>query len=284
MGVTLRLRARPLWVETDPVLLKRAIRNLVANAIRYNKPNGKVLLSCRVRCGQAVVQVWDTGVGIPADRDEDIFEDYVQLGNPERDLQKGLGLGLAIVRRTAEVLGCGLTYRSVMGRGTVFSMAMALVLANPPDCAAAVVPVDTPAKPQDDRLVLIVEDDRLQAFGLCQLFEGSGYRTHSVIDAHRALEFVATAKVLPGVVVCDLRLPGELNGLQLARLLCEEANGRIPTIIVSGDTDEKYPIEAKVAGCRLLHKPYRPEDLCRAVNEALGQSDQVIKPIEVSTC
>jgi two-component system, sensor histidine kinase len=282
MGVSLRLRTRPLWVETDPVLLKRAIRNLVANAIRYNKPNGKVLLSCRARCGQAVVQVWDTGVGIPADRAEDIFEEYVQLGNPERDLQKGLGLGLAIVRRTAEVLGCDLTYRSVMGRGTVFSMALAL--ANPPDCAAAAVPVDTPAKPLDNRLVLVVEDDYLQALGLCEVLEGSGYRTHSMIDAHSALKFVATAKVLPNVVICDLRLPGDLDGLQLARRLSEEVNGRIPAVIVSGDTDEKYADEAKAAGCRLLHKPYRPEDLCRAVNEALGQSDQVIKSIEVSTC
>ena len=281
-GVSLRLRARPLWVETDPVLLKRAIRNLVANAIRYNRPNGRVLIGCRVRSGRAVVQVWDTGVGIPPDIGETIFEEYVQLGNPERDRQKGFGLGLAIVRRTAEVLGCDLTYRSAIGKGTVFSMAIAL--ATPPAGSAATVVANTPARPLDDRLVLVVEDDVLQSFGLCQLFEGSGYRTHSVSDAHSALEFVATARMLPGVMVSDLRLPGDLNGLQLARRLHREANGRIPTVIVTGDTDRKYVQEAEAAGCRLLHKPYRPDDLCRAVDEALNQADRVRERIEVGTC
>jgi signal transduction histidine kinase/ActR/RegA family two-component response regulator len=283
MGVSLRLRARPLWVETDPVLLKRAIRNLVTNAIRYNRPNGKVLLSCRVRDGRAVVQVWDTGVGIPPDTNEDIFEEYVQLGNLEHDLQKGLGLGLAIVRRTAEVLGCDLTYRSIMGEGTVFSM-IGLTLVNPPDSAAAAVPMDTPAKPLHNHLVLVVEDDQLQASGLCQVLEGSGYLTHSVMDAKDTLEFMATAKVLPDVVVSDLRLPGELNGLQLARRLCEEAKGHIPTIIVSGDTDEKYGHEAKIMGCRLLYKPYHPDDLCRAVSEALDCAGQVDELVEVGIC
>ena len=124
----------------------------------------------------------------------------------------------------------------------------------------------------------------LQSFGLCQLFEGSGYRTHSVSDAHSALEFVATARMLPGVMVSDLRLPGDLNGLQLARRLHREANGRIPTVIVTGDTDRKYVQEAEAAGCRLLHKPYRPDDLCRAVDEALSQADQARERIEVGTC
>ncbi|MEW5728059.1 MAG: ATP-binding protein [Pseudomonadota bacterium] len=109
------------WVETDPVLLSRLLRNLLSNALRYTRRGG-ILLGCR-RDGDAIrVEVWDTGPGIPADKLESVFEDFVQLDNPERDRTKGLGLGLAVVRRMAVLLRHTVAVRSWEGRGTVFSV------------------------------------------------------------------------------------------------------------------------------------------------------------------
>lgn len=120
----LRLQAVPtrLWAETDPVLLSRVLRNLLTNALRYTTTGG-VLLGCRQRDGRVAIEVWDTGPGIPEDKLDAVFEDFIQLGNPERDRAKGLGLGLAVARRMAALLGHELGVRSHPGRGTVFWIA-----------------------------------------------------------------------------------------------------------------------------------------------------------------
>lgn len=109
------------WVETDAVLLSRLLRNLLTNALRYTE-TGRVLLGCRHAGTGIRIEIWDTGPGIPADKLEAVFEDFVQLGNPERDRSKGLGLGLAVVRRMAVLLGHPVEVRSTEGRGTVFSV------------------------------------------------------------------------------------------------------------------------------------------------------------------
>ncbi len=114
---------------TDPVLLHRILANLVGNALKYTS-TGRILIGAR-RCGAEAVriEVWDTGPGIPADKIGVVFEDFQQLDNPERDRRRGLGLGLGIVRRTAELLGHDLSVRTVEGRGSVFSVAVPLAQA-----------------------------------------------------------------------------------------------------------------------------------------------------------
>jgi len=108
-------------IENDAVLATRLIRNLVANAIRYTD-GGRVLVGCRNEGGGVRVEVWDTGIGVPEHARAEIFEEFTQLGNPERDRSKGLGLGLAIVRLLAELLGARVAVNSEPGRGSVFSV------------------------------------------------------------------------------------------------------------------------------------------------------------------
>jgi signal transduction histidine kinase len=106
-------------VNSDVVLLGRVVRNLLTNAIKYTESGG-ILVGCR-RVGAATrIEVWDTGCGIPADKLDSVFDDFVQLDNPERDRRKGLGLGLAIVARTCRLLGCRYGVRSVEGKGSMF--------------------------------------------------------------------------------------------------------------------------------------------------------------------
>lgn len=120
-GIAFSFVTTSAWVRTDPVLLSRMLRNLLTNALRYTA-QGAVLLGCRRTGDRLRIEVWDTGRGIPADKIEAVFEDFVQLGNPERDRTKGLGLGLAVVRRMAAMLDHPLQVRSREGRGTVFSV------------------------------------------------------------------------------------------------------------------------------------------------------------------
>jgi signal transduction histidine kinase len=132
-GLSFRTYGIDALVETDRVLAKRMCRNLVHNAFRYTQKGG-ILVGCRRRSNRILIQVYDTGPGIPADKLQMIFEDFYQLDNPSRDKTKGLGLGLSIVQRTAHLLGQNVWVASRLGRGSVFSIT--LPLAALPELAA----------------------------------------------------------------------------------------------------------------------------------------------------
>ncbi|MBF0374924.1 MAG: HAMP domain-containing protein [Alphaproteobacteria bacterium] len=121
-GLTLRLAGAPdAMCRSDPVLLERMLRNLLLNAVRYTRSGG-VLAAIRPRGGAWSVEVWDTGIGIPADKIADIFEDFYQVENDERDRALGLGLGLSVVQRMSRMLGHRVSVSSRVGRGSVFRL------------------------------------------------------------------------------------------------------------------------------------------------------------------
>ncbi|MDE1145676.1 MAG: ATP-binding protein [Azospirillaceae bacterium] len=288
-GVDIRLRpgakSGPLpaleEADTDPVLLKCILRNLLTNAIRYTGRGGRVLVATRRRGDAMLVQVWDTGIGIPADRMSTIFEDFVQLNNPERDRTKGLGLGLGIVRRMATLLDSAITVRSVPGRGSVFSVLVPCA----PVAARVAAPAESgggdkllafprdgqhPAQRESDpRTILAVEDDALQRMALGAIIESWGYRVITASGSDEALAAIRDAVRLPGLVISDFRLPGPLNGVQLVARLGNEMRRHLPGIIVTGDTDPARIQEASATGCLLIHKPYLPETLRAAIDDAL---------------
>lgn len=127
-GLSLRVRPSPHRVGSDPLLLTRILSNLVSNAVKYTEAGG-VLIGARRRGDEVCIEVWDTGIGIAEQHLGDIFEDFYQVGNPERDKRNGIGLGLGIVRRLAETLGHRVAVRSRMGRGTVFTVTVPLAQA-----------------------------------------------------------------------------------------------------------------------------------------------------------
>ena len=129
-GITLRVHATSAWVSSDPLLAQRVLLNLVANAIRYTERGG-VLIGCRRRGDRLRIAVWDTGCGIPDDRREDVFREFVQLGErrqagPVNERNRGLGLGLAIVSRLADLLGTHVELVSNVGRGSMFAFDLPL--------------------------------------------------------------------------------------------------------------------------------------------------------------
>jgi signal transduction histidine kinase len=120
-GLSLRVVGTAGMVSSDPILLRRLMGNLVANALRYTERGG-VLVGCRREGRGLRIEVWDTGLGIPPEAHAEIFEEFTQLGNAERDRSKGLGLGLAIVKRLSQLLGFGISLTSTPGRGSVFRL------------------------------------------------------------------------------------------------------------------------------------------------------------------
>ena len=259
-GLRLRVRPTDAWVLSDPALFHRILLNLVGNALRYTL-EGSVLVVCRVMADDQHVriQVWDSGIGIAPEHHQAIFKEFFQVGNMERDRSKGLGLGLNIVERTAQLLGCRLQLRSTLGRGTRFSIDVPLA---PPGSAAL---VSTPPEyPLQDELagvvVLVIEDDALARAGMVSLLESWGVDVREAENMSSALWHLKQG-VVPAVIVSDYRLREDENGLEVIRQLRAAAGYATPACLISGDTDPALMQSARQAGLALLHKPVRPAKL-----------------------
>ncbi|HUW35971.1 MAG TPA: hybrid sensor histidine kinase/response regulator, partial [Rhodocyclaceae bacterium] len=254
-GLTLKLRPSPLWLTSDPVLLHRILLNLVSNALRYTRRGG-VLVVCRRRGSNARIEVWDSGIGIPLESQAEIFKEFVQLANPERDRNQGLGLGLAIVERTARLLDHPLTVNSLPGVGSRFAIEVPIA---PPD--AAVPAAAAPPQGQFEGLrVLVIDDDALARQGLTVLLESWGCRVSAAEDAEQAL-MLACGENQPDLVACDYRLRHGQNGIGALALLRERCGLAAPALLISGDTDPGLMKSAAEAGIPLLHKPVQPARL-----------------------
>lgn len=259
-GLRLRLRGSEIWVQSDPTLLHRVLLNLVSNALRYTG-NGGVLVGCRRSRGGShlLIEVWDTGVGIAPEHQQDIFREFYQIGNPERDRSKGLGLGLNIVDRTARLLGHPLQLCSVPGRGTRFRIE--LPLAQPGDLQSLLVAAD-PLPVDDVRglRILVIEDDRQSAQALRGLLDSWGCVV-AVVEGLQGALTVVEGGFVPDLVLSDFRLRAGESGMQTLEHLRTTLVRSLPACLMSGDTDPELIQSCRDAGLPLLHKPVRPAKL-----------------------
>ncbi len=265
-GLRLRVRPTTAWVRSDPVLLQRILLNLVANAVRYTE-RGSVLLACRPHAGSpeagggtggaARIEVWDSGIGIAPEHQAQVFREFYQVGNAERDRTRGLGLGLNIVERTAHLLGHPFTLRSRVGQGTRFTLELPLAHAG----AAPLEPAHAaPVTRLNGLAVMVIEDDALAAEGLVGLLASWGCTVTAADGQQQALAQMAQTGV-PDVIISDYRLRGDDNGIAVVNALCMAAGHSISACLMSGDTDQALITQARQAGLTLLHKPVRPAKL-----------------------
>ena len=256
-----RCRETDAVVHCDPALVELILRNLVANAIRYTRQGG-LLVACRLRAGQAVLEVWDTGVGIAPEQHKEVFREFTQLSNPERDRRKGLGLGLAIAQGLAQRLGQTLTLSSRVGRGSVFRLTLPIATqagAAVPLAAAAASGGSAIEPPRCQARVLVLEDDPAIRSGLQQLLLQWGCECDPVESLEQALEIVRHHP--PAAVICDYRLRGQNNGITAIAALRAVLGPALPAMLLTGDTDPERLIEAHASGILLLHKPVSADDL-----------------------
>jgi two-component system CheB/CheR fusion protein len=265
-----------LYVRSDPRLLAQMIRNLVSNAIKYTE-TGKVLLGCRRRGNKLSIEVWDTGVGIPADQLSAIFEEFHQLDNPARERSKGVGLGLAIVERLAALLGHAIDVRSRPGKGSVFAIEVPLG-ADKPTVRPQPAPLEAKAAVARSGTVLIVEDEPTVREMLILLLEDEGYRTAAAADGKAALELATRGTLRPDLVLADYNLPNGPNGLQVVATLQEMLGHEIPAIILSGDISTETLREIARQGRTYLGKPVTAAALTRLIRQLLTTPQRVAQP------
>ncbi|WP_158818478.1 hybrid sensor histidine kinase/response regulator [Methylocapsa sp. S129] len=266
-GIALTLEPCSMNVRSDPVLLERILRNLVSNAVRYTD-NGRVLVGCR-RGERLSVEIWDTGCGIAQDHRDLIFQEFYQIGNPERDRTRGLGLGLAIVRRLTAILEIPLSFRSQPDKGTVFKLSLA------PGAADQAIPAPTEELNSgmlSERFIVVVDDELAIQDAMRAVLTAWGHSVVVAGSSQEMLERVAERSVRPDLVICDLRLRGDENGLDAIQRLRSKFRENIPAILITGDTESDRLKRAGQSGCFVMHKPVSNSRLRAAISN-LTMSD-----------
>lgn len=266
----LKLKVRPSnWVlHSDPVLLERILINLVSNALRYT-PRGRILVAGRKRGHGLLIQVWDTGIGIPESAQQTIFEEFVQLDNPGRDREKGLGLGLAIVARTASLLGTRIEVRSREGRGSVFSLEVPLGSTHQLSPAETIH--SALAASLQERLIVVVDDETSILRAMESLFKTWKMKLVTARSAEEALSQLKQLGSAPDFLITDYSLPGDTDGIQVARQFRAAFGAELPVLVLTGDTAPDTLQRITNAGLKIMHKPVRPARLRAALAHLLDK-------------
>ena len=264
-GLRLSVRVAPaaerLNAWSDPVLVERILRNLLANAVKYTSEGG-VLLSGRLRAADSAqpqwrIEVWDSGPGIPESERERVFDEFYQLGNPERDRPAGLGLGLSIVRRLARLLGLPLQLDSRLGRGSRF----AVDLPATPAAAAAIAPA-LPWGSLDRLGVAVIDDDPAVRDSMGVLLAQWGGDVVAGASAEEVLRLAGPrpAERLHAAVV-DLQLADGRDGIGAIHALRAACGEALPALLVSGATSATWLAQVQASGLQVMTKPVAPERL-----------------------
>ena len=256
----------------DRSLVALVLRNFVSNAVRYTSSGG-ILIGVRSQGDVLGVQVCDTGIGIAADHHDDIFKEFHQLGNDERDRQKGLGLGLAIARGLALSMDARITLNSRLGRGSVFSLWLPRAHAARPTRTKIIVNSTPrggalPLEHIDSRKalaslgglqVLVVDDDEAVRLSMTSLLQSWGCEVRAAEGPDDAL--LLAQQQVPQLLVTDYRLRNGHTGGDVITLLREQCGSALPAIIVTGDTDPARLRETAGYRATLLHKPVSAQTL-----------------------
>lgn len=255
-----RSRESQARVHSDPGLVELILRNLISNAIRYTERGG-VLVACRRRGAMLSIEVRDTGIGIQPSQHKEIFREFHQLGNSERDRRKGLGLGLAIVDGLSRSLGHRITLDSTPGRGSVFRLLLPLATDHTPGTSIATVAALAPIHRQ--LRLLVLEDDESVRLGMCQLLRQFGWDCMAAETVEEALALVA--QQAPDLFISDYRLRGHMTGVDAIAAVRERLGQKLPALLITGDTDPERLRDAHASKVQLLHKPVDPHQLYRAI-------------------
>ena len=257
-GLRFHLRAcTGVTVRTDQVLLRRIVNNLINNAIRYTHKGG-VLVACRRRTGKLWLEVWDTGIGIPEDKTEQVFQEFEQINASEN--RPGSGLGLAIVAKTAALLGLQVRLQSRLGHGSMFAIEL-------PYGSADAVPASTRHLPGKRRLRIgLVEDDAQLMAAMVLAMESAG---HDVVAAASGKELLTRlGRLAPDIIISDYRLAEGETGFDVVKGTRAVFGKTLPALITTGDTDPVLMRNMVQQGISIQFKPLRIDSLLLAISEA----------------
>jgi Na+/proline symporter/signal transduction histidine kinase len=255
-----------LRVRSDPNLLRRLVQNLVSNAIKYTI-SGKVLVGVRRRGNQAVIQVIDSGIGIPPSKFRTVFKEFARLDEGAKTAS-GLGLGLSIVDRIARVLNHPVELSSTHGKGTQFRILMPLDLSHSARPAAPTPTADRPAQPLKGLKVLCIDNEAKILEGMRLLLGGWGCDVDA-LDSLAAAGTLDAGDAPPDLAIADYHL-GDGTGVEAILRLRRHFGADIPALIVTADRTPEVRAEAERYGIAVQHKPVRPAALRAYITQISG--------------
>ena len=276
-GLKLRVVPCSLLIHSDPRLLEQLLRNLVSNAVKYTH-QGKVLIGCQRVGDRLRIAVMDTGIGIPDDELEAIFEEYHQINNSARERSRGLGLGLSIVAQLGKLLGHKVTVRSQLGHGSNFSVEVPYLTAPSVPQPAPILPAAVVEAPSGGT-VMVVEDDPELRDLLELTVIAEGYHALVAADGAEALERVARDKWRPDLLLTDYNMPKGMDGLELATRLRRALRRSLPVIVLTGDTSTRTLRLIIEQDCVHMHKPAKLAEMTGMIRSMLIPATAIAAPI-----
>lgn len=263
-GITLRVAPTSLVIESNAVLLQRCLSNLVTNAIKHSKGT-KILVGAK-RCGKSVsIFVMDNGRGIAPEFADDIYSEFYQVDNSGRQRDKGLGLGLSIVKKTCALLGHSISHQSAVNCYCLFKLTVKRSF------DTHIIPYKSMPSTVDSLAISawLVDDDTLILDALTNLLESWGAKVYSAQSSEQVAHMMKQQSA-PDLIISDLRLEQGLYGDKLIDLIRENYGVTVPAIILTGDTAPDCITRANVCDAILLHKPIKPAKLRMACTKALS--------------
>ncbi len=256
---------------TDEGKVSQILRNFISNALKFTD-QGEVRVSAQLATDGTWIafSVTDTGIGIPAEHHETIFQEFVQLDNPAQRRYKGTGLGLPLSRKLAELLGGRISIESAPGKGSTFSLHLPLAYAQAPDAVIAEIDAEAATAAGDRPALLAIEDSPEDILIYERAFHGTPYRLLSARTAAEARRVLRTVR--PAAIFLDLMLFGEDSWQLLSDLKRDPAIRRIPVIVVSTIDDEAKA--RKIGSDRYLLKPVTSADLNDALRSVLAEKSR----------
>ncbi|BAN68241.1 hybrid sensor histidine kinase/response regulator [endosymbiont of unidentified scaly snail isolate Monju] len=263
-GLELRIDDEAPLVMTDPLLLERMLRNLLSNALRYTE-QGKIHLAWEQVDDRVWLSVADTGQGIAEDDQQRIFDEFQQVGNPGRDRRRGLGLGLAIVRRLSNLLDHPLRLNSAPGQGSRFALELPVA---PDDeiFEESLEPASLHTPWVGDVLVVDDESDVLDA--VAEVLRGWGMRVRCAGDEDEAMALIEKG-FRPQLLITDYRLPRGPVGLELIDRMREVLGHRLGALLITGDTAPEELARIHAHGTPVLNKPVGAAGLRQAIDREM---------------
>jgi signal transduction histidine kinase/CheY-like chemotaxis protein len=258
--LVLKIRPCAETVLSDPMMLRRILQNLLANALRYTQ-RGSVLMGCRLKGANVSIEVHDTGPGIPEAQREGIFMEFQRGENSIGD-GAGIGLGLSIVRRFATALGHEIHLKSHMGRGSMFGVTVPRS-SSPEEAASGRAPAlpESAFGGMEGAKILLIENDLASAEGLANLLEKWGCDVAVAKSAEDALDSIRALDEVPDVIVADLHLDNGETGIEAVKKMRHAVKTNVPAIIVTADYSAKAASDAASSGHELLKKPIKPAEM-----------------------
>ena len=255
-NLTLDLQGEDVAVWVDPVLLKRIVRNLLSNALKYTRDGG-VILRIEQHNNIASLSVLDTGLGISESDQSRIFDEYVQLNNQARDRNKGVGLGLALVQRMCLLLEHEIKLTSTLGKGSCFSISLPL------GDASKTVSIKTEASGLSvaGLTIFVIDDDIPILDSMRQLEPSWECRFKLFSSILEVSSYIKNNNDRPDVIVSDYRLAGGVTGIDVINQCQAHYGADIPAMLITGDTDPELLSEIERIGIHMLHKPIDAEKL-----------------------